>query len=61
MNQLTEKNIWAYAVRFTLLYMLLYFTVSLLFLFLLDALPAESRVALEFFKPYNIDITEPVT
>jgi len=61
MNQLTEKNFWAYAGRFTLLYMLLYFTVGLLFLFLLNALPAESRVALEFFKPYNIDITEPVT
>ncbi len=61
MNKLTEKNIWAYAARFTLLYMLIYFAVGSLFLLLQNTLPAESRVALEFFKPYNIDTTEPVT
>ncbi len=61
MNQIAKKNFWMYAARFTLLYMLLYFGVGLIFIALQNVLPAESRVALDFFKPYNIDITEPVT
>ncbi len=61
MNQTAERNFWAYAARFTLLYMLLYFIVGLIFIILQNTLPAESRVALDFFKPYNIDNTELVT
>jgi len=61
MNKINEKNFWAYAGRFTLLYILIYFAVGSLFLLLQNALPAESRVALDFFKPYNLDINEPVT
>ncbi len=61
MNEIAKNNFWPYAARFTLLYMLLYFAVSLIFITLQNALPAESRVALDFFKPYNIDIHEPVT
>ncbi len=61
-NQLAEKSFWPYAARFTLLYMLLYFAVGWLFLLMQNTtLPAESRVALDFFKPYNVTITEPVT
>lgn len=61
MNKINEKNFWAYAGRFTLLYLLVYFAVGSLFLLLQSALPAESRVALDFFKPYNLDLAEPVT
>ena len=61
MNQIAKNNFWTYAARFTLLYMLLYLAVGLIFINLQNALPAESRVALDFFKPYNIDINEPVT
>ncbi len=61
MNQLAKKSFWPYAARFTLLFILLHFAVGLIFLFMQNTLPAESRVALEFFKPYNITITEPVT
>ncbi len=61
MNQIAKNNFWTYAARFTLLYMLLYLAVGLIFINLQNALPAESRVALDFFKPYSIDINEPVT
>ena len=61
MNKISKKNFWAFAGRFTLIYILFYFAVGSLFLLLQNALPAESRVALDFFKPYNLDLTEPVT
>lgn len=61
MNKISEKNFWAYAGRFTLLYILFYFAVGSLFLLLQNTLPVESRLALDFFKPYNLDLTEPLT
>jgi hypothetical protein len=61
MNSVKEKNFLAYAGRFTLLYILLYFAVGVIFVLIQNALPAESRVALDFFKPYNLGLAEPVT
>jgi len=61
MNRINEKNFWTYASRFTLLYILFYFAVGSLFLLLQNTLSVESRVALDFFKPYSLDLAEPVT
>ena len=52
MNNL--KNLGGFTGRFALAYIVFYIAVGIIFLNLQDALPAESRTALDFFEPYNL-------
>lgn len=56
-----KKSFTRFAGRFTLIYVLAYFAVAVVFIVIQDALPASSRVALDFFEPYRLGLTEPVT
>ncbi len=55
-NQNTYKDVGGFAGRFALTYLIFYMAVGVVFLNLQGALPAESRVALDFFEPYRVGI-----
>jgi len=55
-NQSTYKDFGGFAGRFALTYLIFYAAVGVVFLNLQGALPAESRVALDFFEPYRLGI-----
>ncbi len=48
------KRLGGFTGRFALAYLVFYIAVGILFLNLQNALPLESRVALDFYEPYNI-------
>jgi len=55
-NQRTYKDFGGFAGRFALVYLVFYMAVGVVFTRLQGALPAESRVALDFFEPYHFVI-----
>ncbi len=56
-----NRNFFRFAGRFTLIYILAYFAAAAVFLIIQNALPLSSRVALDFFEPYRLGLTEPVS
>lgn len=55
------KNFFGFAGRFTLIYILAYFAIAVLFILIQNAIPVTSRLALDFFEPYRLGLTEPAT
>ena len=49
-----NKELWGYVVRFSLIYTVIYIITAVAFLKFQGALPADERIALDFFKPYQI-------
>jgi hypothetical protein len=56
----SKVNIWSYLIRFTAVYILTVLAVTVLFILVKNAIPAESRVALDFFEPYKLGFSETV-
>lgn len=53
MQQITNKRLWSYIVRFSLIHIITYSIVAIIFLLTQEVLPIINRVALEFYKPYR--------
>ena len=53
MKKIFKKELWGYVGRFSLIYVITYSVIAILFLIFQDMLPASDRVALDFFKPYR--------
>lgn len=61
MENEANRNFFRFAGRFTLVYILTYFAAAAVFLIIQNALPLTGRAALDFFEPYRLGLTEPVT
>ncbi len=55
-NQSKYKDFGGFAGRFALVYLIFYMAAGVVFLNLQGILPAESRVALDFFEPYRLGV-----
>jgi hypothetical protein len=53
MASIVDRDWWGYVGRFSLVHLVAYALVGLVFVSLQDALPAADRVAIEFFEPYR--------
>ncbi len=53
-----KNTIWEFVGRFTLLHVIAYTIIALIFLNIQHALPAAGRVALDFFEPYSLSLNE---
>ncbi len=53
MKRIANKQLWNYIGRFSVIHMITYSIIAMIFLFIQDVLPVSNRVALEFYKPYR--------
>lgn len=51
-----NSKIWGFLSRFTIVYLVIYTLIGIIFVNLQNVLPAGGRVALDFFQPYNVDL-----
>ncbi len=56
MKQKVSNRFWSYAGRFSLVYVVTYTIIAIVFLNIQNALPSSGRVALDFFEPYSLNI-----
>ncbi len=57
MKKKLNKNLLGFIGRFTLLYAVTYTAVAIVFLNILNALPASGHIGLDFFEPYSVSLT----
>ena len=48
-----NERFWGFIGKFTLVHVMTYTAVAVIFLFIQEALPASGRIALDFFQPYR--------
>ena len=53
MQKSVNKGLWRYVGRFSLIHIITYSVIAIMFLHVQEMLPTVNRVALEFYKPYR--------